>query len=83
MRVRGAVRTRESFLGSIVDPYLAPSLDEPQTLGTVLRKTKEMKSLLEETDLFIRDKAAECGQKVIAVSRILIEVLYKPVVLLL
>lgn len=52
MRVRGAVRTRNSFLGSIFDPYLAPSPDEPQTLGTVLRKTKEMKSLLEETDLF-------------------------------
>ncbi|KAI1798397.1 surface antigen-domain-containing protein [Ganoderma leucocontextum] len=52
VRVRGAVRTRESFLGSLIDPYLAPSPDEPQTLATALRKTKEMKSQLEETDLF-------------------------------
>nr|VWP01878.1 Uncharacterized protein [Ganoderma boninense] len=52
VRVRGAVRTRDSFLGSIIDPFLTSSPDEPQTLGTVLHKTKEMKSLLEETDLF-------------------------------
>ena len=52
VRVRGAIRTRESFLGSIIDPYLAPSPDEPQTLGKVLQKTKEIRSLLEETDLF-------------------------------
>ena len=57
MRVRGAVRTRESFLGSRIDPYLAPSPDEPQTLNTVLRKTKEMKSLLEETALFSQVEA--------------------------
>ncbi|KAI1789658.1 surface antigen-domain-containing protein [Ganoderma leucocontextum] len=52
VRVRGAVRTRQSFLGSIIDPYLAPSPHEPQTLDTVLHKVKEMKGLLEETDLF-------------------------------
>ncbi|TBU24332.1 surface antigen-domain-containing protein [Dichomitus squalens] len=57
VRVRGAVRTRESFLGSLIDPYLVPSPDEPQTLSTVLRKTKEMKSLLEETDLFSQVEA--------------------------
>ncbi|RDX46703.1 hypothetical protein OH76DRAFT_1406788 [Lentinus brumalis] len=57
VRVRGATRTRESFLGSIIDPVLQRSHDEVPTLGTVLHKTKEIKSLLEETDLFSQVEA--------------------------
>lgn len=58
VRVRGAVRTRESFLGSIIDPILQ-SRDEKEdpTLGSVLRKTKEIKTLLEESDLFTQVEA--------------------------
>ena len=52
MRVRGATRTRESFLGSIIDPFLRRQDEETATLESVLRRTKEIKSKLEETDLF-------------------------------
>ncbi|KAI0746553.1 surface antigen-domain-containing protein [Daedaleopsis nitida] len=57
VRVRGAVRTRQSFLGSIVDPILQSRDETDPTLGSVLRKTKEIKSLLEETDLFTQVEA--------------------------
>lgn len=58
VRVRGAPRTRASFLGSIIDPILeAPPDEKGATLETVLRKTKEIKSLLEETDLFTQVEA--------------------------
>ena len=52
MRVRGATRTRESFLGSIIDPFLRGQDEETATLESVLRRTKDIKSKLEETDLF-------------------------------
>ena len=57
VRVRGAVRTRDSFLGSIIDPVLERQDEDSPTLGTVLQKTKEIKSLLEETDLFSQVEA--------------------------
>ncbi|KAI0367215.1 hypothetical protein BV20DRAFT_1037862 [Pilatotrama ljubarskyi] len=52
VRVRGAVRTRDSFLGSIIEPVLQAPDEKGATLESVLRKTKQIKSLLEETDLF-------------------------------
>ncbi|OSD07820.1 hypothetical protein PYCCODRAFT_1358249 [Trametes coccinea BRFM310] len=52
VRVRGAVRTRDSFLASIINPVLQSPDEKGATLESVLRKTKTIKSLLEETDLF-------------------------------
>lgn len=57
VRVRGAPRTRESFLASIIDPVLRAPDENGATLESVLRKTKEIKSLLEETDLFTQVEA--------------------------
>lgn len=57
VRVRGAGRTRESFLGSIIDPVISTPDEKSATLGSVLRKTKEIKNLLEETDLFSQVEA--------------------------
>ena len=52
VRVRGAARTRESFLGSIIYPFLQSQDEKTATLESVLRRTKDIKSKLEETDLF-------------------------------
>ncbi|KAI0634983.1 surface antigen-domain-containing protein [Trametes polyzona] len=57
VRVRGAVRTRDSFLGSIIEPVLQTPDEKGATLESVLRKTKQIKSLLEETDLFTQVEA--------------------------
>ena len=57
VRVRGAVRTRESFLGSIIDPILQSPDENGATLGGVLRRTKEIKTLLEDSDLFTNVEA--------------------------
>ncbi|KAH9941297.1 surface antigen-domain-containing protein [Epithele typhae] len=52
VRVRGAVRTRESFLGSLIHPIIHSPAEGDDTLENVLRKTKKIKEVLEETDLF-------------------------------
>ena len=60
IRVEGAVRTRQSFLASIVTPFLprhtsspfASSADAPSTLGEVLHKARHIGALLQETDIF-------------------------------
>ncbi|KAI0353404.1 hypothetical protein OH77DRAFT_628273 [Trametes cingulata] len=52
VRVRGATRTRDSFLGSIIEPVLQAPDEKGATLESVLRKTKQIKGLLEETDIF-------------------------------
>lgn len=54
VRVRGAPRTRESFLGSLINPVLENTTDsgDVSTLASVLRTTTDLKGLLEETDLF-------------------------------
>ncbi|KAI0819457.1 surface antigen-domain-containing protein [Trametes gibbosa] len=57
VRVRGAVRTRDTFLGSIIQPVLQSTDEKGPTLESVLRKTKEIKTLLEETDLFTQVEA--------------------------
>ena len=50
IRVDGAVHTRKSFLGSLVNPYLVN--DKPETLGSVLETSRRLGNLLQETDLF-------------------------------
>ncbi|KAI9058029.1 hypothetical protein FKP32DRAFT_1582533 [Trametes sanguinea] len=57
VRVRGAVRTRDSFLASIINPVLQTPDEKGATLESVLRKTKTIKSLLEETDIFTNVEA--------------------------
>ncbi|KAH9896670.1 surface antigen-domain-containing protein [Cubamyces lactineus] len=57
VRVRGAVRTRDSFLASVIDPVLQVPDENGATLESVLRKTKKIKNLLEETDLFTQVEA--------------------------
>lgn len=60
IRVEGAVRTRQSFLASVVTPFLprhtaspfASSADAPSTLGEVLHKARHIGALLQETDIF-------------------------------
>ena len=39
-------------MGTIIDPFLQRPAEGEATLETVLRKTKEIKARLEETDLF-------------------------------
>ncbi|CAL1709271.1 unnamed protein product [Somion occarium] len=50
IRVDGAVHTRKSFLGSLINPYLVT--DKPHTLGSVLDTTRSLGHLLQETDIF-------------------------------
>lgn len=53
VRVEGAVHTRKSFLGSLINPFLqkdAPA--EPQNLGSVLYDARTIGSLLQEADIF-------------------------------
>ncbi|KAI0646129.1 surface antigen-domain-containing protein [Trametes meyenii] len=57
VRVRGATRTRDSFLASVIDPVLQTPDEKDATLESVLGKTKRIKSLLEETDLFTQVEA--------------------------
>ncbi|KAI0938849.1 hypothetical protein AcV5_000440 [Taiwanofungus camphoratus] len=56
IRVEGAVKTRRSFLGSIVTPFLpassSPFAASESTLESVLHTTRHVGSLLQETDLF-------------------------------
>ncbi|KAK7683106.1 hypothetical protein QCA50_013779 [Cerrena zonata] len=50
IRVDGAVNTRRTFLGSLVNPYLVS--DKPETLGSVLDTIRRLGHLLQETDIF-------------------------------
>jgi outer membrane protein insertion porin family len=52
IRIEGATRTRSSFLGSLVYPYLHKTNPEPQTLGSILHDARGIGSLLQETDIF-------------------------------
>ncbi|KAG8916306.1 hypothetical protein FRC01_003239 [Tulasnella sp. 417] len=56
IRVEGAHRTRSSFLGSLVTPYFAAPADgsppKPTTLADVLSTTQEVRSLLQDTQIF-------------------------------
>ncbi|KAJ3485635.1 hypothetical protein NLI96_g4835 [Meripilus lineatus] len=52
IRVEGATKTRKSFLGSLVLPYLPAKSDPPTTLESVLHSTRALGSLLQETDVF-------------------------------
>lgn len=58
MRVEGANKTRGSFLGHIITPFLRTSSPSPftsdpnSTLESVLHTTRRIGSLLQETDIF-------------------------------
>lgn len=52
VRVEGAVHTRSSFLGSLVQPFLSKTDGEKQTLGSILHDARTIGSLLQETDIF-------------------------------
>lgn len=52
VRVEGAVHTRKSFLGSLVNPFLQKGAPEPQNLGSVLHDARTIGSLLQEADIF-------------------------------
>lgn len=56
IRVEGAHRTRSSFLGSLVKPYLAAPADgsspRATTLEDVVNTTREVQSLLQDTQVF-------------------------------
>lgn len=57
IRVEGAVRTRQSFLSSLVTPFLphyaaSPFASSADSLGDVLHKARHIGALLQETDIF-------------------------------
>ncbi|KAH9922450.1 surface antigen-domain-containing protein [Amylocystis lapponica] len=53
VRVEGAVRTRKSFLGSLITPLLpAAGLEPDATLESVLHTTRHIGGVLQQTDLF-------------------------------
>lgn len=56
VRVEGAVKTRKSFLATLVTPFLPQSatpFDETKTtLGDVLHTTRHIGNLLQETEIF-------------------------------
>ena len=53
VRVEGAIQTRKSFLGSIINPLLPePSTEDAATLESVLHTTRRIGSVLQETDIF-------------------------------
>lgn len=56
IRVEGAHRTRTSFVGSLIKPYLAAPADgsssRPTTLADVLSTTQDVRSLLLDTNIF-------------------------------
>ncbi|EKM56873.1 uncharacterized protein PHACADRAFT_208046 [Phanerochaete carnosa HHB-10118-sp] len=52
VRVEGTPHTRASFLGSLVQPYLAKPNPDQQTLASVMHDARAIGSLLQETDIF-------------------------------
>jgi outer membrane protein insertion porin family len=66
VRVEGAINTRKSFLGSLINPRL-PSSTEPTTLEDVLHTARRISYILQETDVFKSIEArVEPAQNVLA-----------------
>lgn len=49
VRVEGAFNTRQSFLGSLINPVLSKPIN---TLGDVLHTTRHISHLLQKSDIF-------------------------------
>lgn len=66
VRVEGAIHTRKSFLGSLINPLLPPSADT-NTLEGVLHAARRISHILHETDVFKTIEARiEASQNVLA-----------------